>query len=988
MPVAGVRVAFRAIRPSLLLVTMGGLMLAGATPLLTRAQHSRSMPPSGPGRPAMHQVKLNGHTFTLPEGFIIELAADSRLVPRPITAALDERGRLYVGDSSGSNEPVQVQLQKKPHRIVRLEDSNGDGVFDRATVFVKNVMFPEGTLWYNGSLYVAAPPHILKFTDLDDDGVADKEEIWFDGKTLTGCANDLHGPYLGPDGYFYWCKGAFARQEYTLPNGRKLVTRAAHIFRATPDGKQIEPVITGGMDNPVDVVFLPDGEMIFSTTFFQHPGNGQRDGLIHAVYGGVYGKDHDPIYEHPWTAPQLMPVLTHMGPAAPCGLHCYTSDQFGPEYRFNLFCCQFNLRKVSRHVLTRQGSTYVSQDSDFLVSDNIDFHPTDVLEDRDGSLLVLDTGGWYKICCPTSQFMRPEVTGAIYRIRKLGGHQQQKAAGMNRPPLPRLRQIALQRDARGMKEAIAALRSGDPFERRWAAEALGRIGQAQAVPALLEALADPSNDRALDHALTYALLEIGDAAAVASGLRHDSPRVRRAVLTVLSYLPATRDDPQPVLAALNDADAQVRATAWWIAGRHPQWGDKLAGYFRAQLRQLERLEPNQRQELAERLGRFVTQPVIQEVVAEAARQMPTASLALNVMAHAGLKTLPPSWQEALCTLAPQLTTAAGYEAALAVFRQFALTTEEEARCFVRFQAAVPSERLWSGGQPPLQLRLLALAARSPRLPLTDTDFTLLLQCLRQQQENVARTLAAAALARGTLTAAQLQRLAAALPDVHPMDLPKLLDLFARTPQPEALRTLLEVLQQPACRQLVRREMLQPIFDKAPTLQEAAQRLYTLLEQDRAADKARLEQLLAELQRLPGDVRRGQQVFHSAKANCLACHKVGYVGGTIGPDLTRIGTIRSERDLLEAIVFPSASFVRSYEPVRIVTTDERVFNGLIARETPEEIILTVAADKQERLPRRDIASMTPGTISLMPAGLDQQLTRQELADLLAFLKACR
>ena len=60
----------------------------------------------------------------------------------------------------------------------------------------------------------------LKFTDTNDDGVADKEEIWFDGKTLTGCANDLHGPYRGPDGWIYWSKGAFAKQEYTLSTAR------------------------------------------------------------------------------------------------------------------------------------------------------------------------------------------------------------------------------------------------------------------------------------------------------------------------------------------------------------------------------------------------------------------------------------------------------------------------------------------------------------------------------------------------------------------------------------------------------------------------------------------------------------------------------------------------------------------------------------------------------------------------------------------------
>src|SRR5262245_29541359 len=76
-----------------------------------------------------HQVRLNGHTFTLPAGFTIELAAGQPLVDRPITADFDEEGRLYVSDSSGSNEKVEEQLKKKPHRVLRLEDTKGDGKF-------------------------------------------------------------------------------------------------------------------------------------------------------------------------------------------------------------------------------------------------------------------------------------------------------------------------------------------------------------------------------------------------------------------------------------------------------------------------------------------------------------------------------------------------------------------------------------------------------------------------------------------------------------------------------------------------------------------------------------------------------------------------------------------------------------------------------------------------------------------------------------------
>ena len=216
-------------------------------------------------------------------------------------------------------------------------------------------------------------------------------------------------------------------------------TRASHIFRARPDGTGIEPVMTGGMDNPVDVVVHCRAASISSPrTFLQHPAGGKRDGLIHAIYGGVYGKDHDVVYEHPWTSPHLMPLMTHLGPAAPCGLHRYESDQFGKEYD------EQPLLLPVQHAQgepARPGAEGLDlrrrRIRDFVVRTTLDFHPTDVIEDADGSLLIVDTGGWYKLCCPTSQLVKPDVTGAIYRVRKVGAHKDPHEAGPTAaaPPL-------------------------------------------------------------------------------------------------------------------------------------------------------------------------------------------------------------------------------------------------------------------------------------------------------------------------------------------------------------------------------------------------------------------------------------------------------------------------------------------------------------------------------------------------------------------------
>jgi putative heme-binding domain-containing protein len=166
----------------------------------------------------------------------------------------------------------------------------------------------------------------------------------------------------------------------------------------------------------------------------------------------------------------------------------------------------------------------------------------------------------------------------------------------------------------------------------------------------------------------------------------------------------------------------------------------------------------------------------------------------------------------------------------------------------------------------------------------------------------------------------------------------------------------------------------------------AEELYVLLNADFVKQKEKLDQLVATLER--GDIRRGQAVFNSTKAACSACHAVGYMGGTVGPDLTRIGAIRAERDLLESIVFPSASFVRGYEPVVILTKTGKTHNGVIRKDTAEEIVLATGPNEEVRISRDDIEQMQPSKVSVMPAGLDQQLTPRELADLVAFLKACK
>jgi putative heme-binding domain-containing protein len=516
-------------------------------------------------------------------------------------------------------------------------------------------------------------------------------------------------------------------------------------------------------------------------------------------------------------------------------------------------------------------------------------------------------------------------------------------------------------------------------DRRLAAEALGRLGDPMAVPLILESLGNLENDRTLDHALTYALIELG-ADTTLNSLANKSPRVRRAALDALDQMPDGKLESKQVFAELNAPDAALRETAWWIAGRHPEWGGELAGYFAEQLKAADKLTPADREALAERLAKFAKGDAVQKVLSTA---LPGASPAgshviLLAMARSGLKSLPDVWEpgikSALVSSDPNVQ-----KDALAVLQRVQSTKDFSTLLKDMTWPPEKGKGGWTFGFH-LQVQSTAppgsytLDAKRTREYATWLD--------RNEPPEI-RSAAFEVLSRSKITADGLQAFAPVFKSASVLDLPKLVSVFSKSTDEKVGLALVAALMETP----VRAEVVKPVLEKYPAaVQAAAEKLYAKLAEARKDDIAKLERLVKELP--AGDVRRGQAVFNGPKAQCASCHKIGYVGGMVGPDLTRIGGIRTERDLLESIVFPSASFVRSYEPVRVLTKDDRVLSGVVKSETPDAVVLTIAADKEERLARADIESIVPGTVSVMPDGLEKQLTVQELADLVAFLKASK
>jgi putative heme-binding domain-containing protein len=490
-------------------------------------------------------------------------------------------------------------------------------------------------------------------------------------------------------------------------------------------------------------------------------------------------------------------------------------------------------------------------------------------------------------------------------------------------------------------------------------------------------------DRVLEHSLIYALIEIADAAGTASGLQAQSPHSKRAALIALDQMDGARLKPESVTTLLSSRDPVLKETAWWIAGHHPDWGGALAGYFRERLPQAN-LNSTEREELQGQLAQFCANGAIQELVAATIAQAGSKDArltALRALAQARLKETPRACIAALATVL------AGGDAVLV--RQAVSTARALPAPKGGAEDLSPALlRVARETSEPADVRLAALAAIPAGLDSVGSDlFDLLRTGIEANQTVAVRAAAASALEKAKLSREQLMLLTDSLKAAGPLELVRVLSAFQNAGDGELGQRLIGTLRQSKGVSTLRADVLRTVLAKYPEpVQKEGEKLLSSLNVDSAKQREHLEELLAAVN--GGDVRRGQAVFNSEKAACRTCHAMGYVGGKVGPDLTRIGQIRNERDLLESIVYPNASFVRSYEPVLVVTKTGEKHSGVLRSDAEDEVVLATSATEEVRIGRSEIVEMRPGSVSVMPSGLDAQLSRQELADLVAFLKAAR
>lgn len=1001
-----------------------------------------------------NKVDSDAKGVKVPEGYNVEMVAGPGLVAYPMFGIVAETGKLFLFESTGNvYEKSEDAIENPQFRINLLEDSDADGTYDKSTIYADKIGFPQGGVFYKGSLYASSAPDLLKFTDTNGDGVADQREVLLSGWTLNVNANSLVGPSLGPDGWLYMTS-AIMGFDVTTKEGDRLKGETSRVWRLRPDGSDLQWISAGGMNNPVELTFTEAGEAIGTMTYFTNPKAGQRDAIIFWVEGGVYPKPNDNITRDQLTRTgDLLPVISKYSRVSPAGICRYQSTALGEEVEDNLFSAHFNTHRVLRHKLFREGASFRLEDEVFFWKDDEDFHPTDVFEDADGSLLVINTGGWFIKGCPLSQVSKPELKGGVYRIRKNGARKTNDAYGNeiewsslqpsritnflddSRPfvrdralqtlvdrgssaviPLTNLLRESPSADARtkavfalyriGTSDALAGVRLGMNDEdlqvrvasarsaglakdgmaveklmelvrkdelavRRQAATALGQIGDERAISALLAAVED-TKDRFVEHAIIFSLIALDKPDLIQHKLAHTSPQVQKAVLIALDQMPDYKMSARQVTPFLYVSDQALKKTALWVASHHPEWSADLSRFIHQRFTSGP-LNAEEALTYGEMLTSFCGVGSMQQFIAS---EMQSGSsevkiLLLKAMAGCTIGEFPRSW---ITQIGEQLKTNDSFvqASALEVVRLRKINSLQDAL-----------QQVADNKQNNEALRMQAIEAMLvAHSKLTDQHFNFLFDHLNSDNQAPLRQQAANVLTQADLTEKQLLRIATDyLPKADAFILPRLVPAFEGGSNSAMGRSLASTLVNSPSLDSFDEDDIKSLFSSYPSeIQPAVEELVARL---RYVKGNRLERLHAIETQIPnGNLENGRKLFFG-KAACSTCHSLGTEGGDLGPDLTSIQRDRSVHDLLEAIVYPSVTFVREYESYRIKTKNSE-HTGIIRQQTPEWIVLSTSPQTSVRILRNEILSLEPSETSLMPQGLDQLLTDQEMSDLIAFL----
>ncbi|MEC8905700.1 MAG: hypothetical protein VX407_01055, partial [Verrucomicrobiota bacterium] len=502
-------------------------------------------------------------------------------------------------------------------------------------------------------------------------------------------------------------------------------------------------------------------------------------------------------------------------------------------------------------------------------------------------------------------------------------------------------------------------------------------------------------DLHIQHAIIYALIEIGDSEGTAHYLKDNSqPLLQKISLRSLDKMSEGALTPEMVVPLLNSPNLMLKEEAQRVISGRPQWKDQVLTVFDDLIIKKE-LTTNDKQIIESIILSFSEEESLHNTIhSVTADPKSSVQTKVQLLTSIGFMEKFPDGLLDTLKLSLQSTSAKIKGAAIAITARFNL--EDSILSILRNIAANLKESD--------VLRVAAMGAIAKQsTSLKEEQFNYLAQIIQNQDSSPSlRSNAARALSCLEISVKnQVQALAICnlITKASPLQIKNLTQPFIQSAVNlnesgsnkainkigVRLATALVKVQDS-----IHLNDLKLIADAFPeSAKEAHSALTVLAKEDPLADRAKKEKLESVFDRLkPGNGSRGRALFYSNRSTCSLCHRVTGQGGLLGPDLSKIGSIRQEQDLLEAIIFPSSTVVNGYENYIIQTHEGNTHLGIIQHESSDSIYVSNASGIKELVMRKKIKSVTRSPISLMPAGFEGLLTDQDLSDIIAFLGSCK
>ncbi|MFL5245345.1 MAG: PVC-type heme-binding CxxCH protein [Gemmataceae bacterium] len=944
--------------------------------------------------------------MTLPEGFKATLFAGEPDVVQPIAFTFDDRGRLWVVECT--SYPQWTDKKEGKDRVLIFEDKDGDGHFDTCNVFWNKGANLTGIELGFGGVWLCSTPNLI-FIPIKEgtDEPAGPPQVILDGWDLKAQHNVFNSLTWGPDGWLYGCNGILSNARVGAPGtlDAKRVRMNCGVWRYHPTKKMFEAV-AHGTTNPWGLDFDDYGRMFITNCVIKH--------LFHVIPGAhfqrMYGQDLNPncyalmesCADHihwaggDWTTSRggKGEHSDKGGGHAHSGAMVYLGDNWPAEYRNNVFMCNIHGNRINRDVIEEQGSGVVARHGkDFLFANDEWFRGIALQYGPDGGVFVTD---W----CDTGECHNyvevDRSNGRIYKVT----HGQTKPFRDNPALLPDADLVKLQRHkndwmvrhARRLlqerahwgkldKETPASLKAilkeEKDVTRRlralWALFAIGALDDAQIVKLLGDsqenlrvwAVQLAVDDRNPSEAVVGQLLKL-------AGDKSSLP-VRLSLASALQRLPLEQgwriaevllknsDDAKDVnlplmlwygvepLVATNSekgmsllAHAEIPLIRQYIARRLASQpatsGDALPGV-------------NPLIELAGRIRRNEVQRDILAGILEALKGRRDVPIAKG-WAQA-YPILEGSQSEEVRDLALTLAVLFDDERALQTLRKTIQSKDE------------PSARREKA------LQTLIFKQKPDLLPL-------LKELLGDKD----------------LRASAIRGLAAFTDDKIPSLLLHHYSSFTPSEKADVIQTLasrpayaLALLDAIEKGRIPRTDVSafaarQMVELKNKQVSERVAKVWGTVRsssQDKVAQMAKYKAMLTPDYLRPADVSNGRVVFSKT---CASCHRLFDEGARIGPELT--GSQRANLDyFLENVLDPSAVVAKEYQMSLVELNSGRVITGIIKDENEQSI--TVQTEKEAIVvPKKEIESRTQSPVSMMPEGLLDKLTKEEVRDLVSYL----